>query len=570
MIKKNSSQQNFEHSAVILLASTIIVKIIGAVFKIPLKHLIGTLGFGYFSSAYDLFLPIYALSMAGLPVAVSRLVAENAASGRYKEARKTLRVAKAAFLTTGLTGFIIMLAAIYPYCRITTDNALDARYVGICVLAVAPTVLFCCIMSSYRGYYEGMRNMIPTAVSDVIEAAGKLILGFGFAYVVLKITDNVAYAAAGALAGIMVGTIASALYLHLRHKIVGDPITAEEYENSPDSRSARTILKGLVAIAIPVVLSSLASNITLLIDTTMVKWQLKNVMEHSYDYIQSIYAASIADYNATAKEALTASTMPTFLYGIRGEAYTLYNLIPTLTTTLGIGAIPILTTAWVKKDRALVKHNIETILRTTAIIAIPAGIGISAISPFVMELLYGDVASVEIGSVLLAILGIAAIFSGISVPITSMLQAIGKPMVPVINVAVGAVLKVIVNFLLVGRPQMNIKGAPVGTAVCYFYIFVSNIICLIKYSGIKPDFISTLVKPFISGVICGICAFGVSRLLSNYGLGTLIIVGVSIAVAAIVYIAAIFGLKTLTKEDIESFPKGEKLVRLFEKMHLLR
>ena len=573
-MSKKTKVQNFERGAVILLASTIIVKVIGAIFKIPLQRLIGDLGFGYFSSAYDLFLPIYALSMAGLPIAVSRLTAASVAEGRLKDARKTLKIAQRAFLVTGLSGFIIMLAAIVPYAVLTTDNTSDAINVGICVLMIAPTILFCSYMSAYRGYYEGMHNMYPTAVSDIIEALGKLILGFSFAYIVLKITGNVAYAAAGALGGIMVGTIAAAAFLVLRHKFVGDPIEIRALKDSPESRTGRAILKALVVIAIPVALSSLANNVTLFIDTFMVKWQLKNVMETSFSYVSNMYAASVADYNATAqelgREMLTASNMPTFLYGIRGEAYVLYNLIPTLTATLGIGSVPFLTTVWVEKNMTAVKKTIETIMRTTAVIAIPAGIGLCAIAPNVMGLLYEGVAPVQIGTPILRMLGIAAVFSGLSVPITNMLQAIGKPMLPVRNIAIGACLKIVVNFILVGRPELNIMGAPIGTTLCYVFIFVSNMYCLIKYTGVKLNFLSVLIKPLISALACGGAAFGVSLLISGLGQGNLITTAVSVIAAVIVYFAVLFGIKTLTKEDIEGFPKGKTIARILEKLHFIK
>lgn len=574
MSDKKVKVQNFERGAVILLASTIIVKVIGAIFKIPLQRLIGDLGFGYFSSAYDLFLPIYSLSMAGLPIAVSRLTAASVAQGRLNDARKTLQIAKKAFLVTGITGFIIMLIAIIPYALITTNTRSDAINVGVCVLMIAPTILFCCYMSAYRGYYEGMHNMYPTAISDIIEALGKLILGFSFAYIVLKITGNVAYAAAGALTGIMVGTIAAAAFLVLRHKIVGDSIKKEDLEKSPASQTGKAILKALLVIAIPVALSSLANNITLFIDAFMVKWQLKNVMESSFEYVCNMYSASVADYNATAtelgREVLTASNMPTFLYGIRGEAYVLYNLIPTLTATLGIGSVPFLTTVWVEKNMTAVKKTMETIVRTTAVIAIPAGIGLCAIAPNIMGLLYEGVAPVEIGTPILRLLGIAAVFSGLSVPMTNMLQAIGKPMLPVRNIAIGASLKIVVNFLLVGRPELNIMGAPIGTTLCYVYIFTSNMYCLVKHTGVKFNFLSVLIKPLISALCCGGTAFAVSQLCNHFKTGNLIATAVSVIAAVIVYFIILFAIKTLTKEDIEGFPKGKAIARVLEKLHFIK
>ena len=168
--------QSFEYGAVILIVATLLVKVIGALFKIPLSLIIGTLGFGYFSSAYDLFLPIYSLAMAGLPIAISRMVAENVAKKQFNDVKQTLRISRIAFFVTGFAGFVIMAAATYGFFMITGDTrSLPA------ILVIAPSILFCCVMSVYRGYYEGMRNMSPTAISNVIEALGKLILGLAFA-----------------------------------------------------------------------------------------------------------------------------------------------------------------------------------------------------------------------------------------------------------------------------------------------------------------------------------------------------------------------------------------------------
>ncbi len=559
-------QQGFLQGAAILVASTVIVKIIGAIFKIPLSNLIGDLGFGYFSSAYDLFLPIYSLSMAGLPVAVSRMVAENIAAKSYNDAKKTFSIAKRAFLVTGLLGFIIMLGAIFPFVRITGSDS-GSIY---SMLAIAPALLFCCIMSAYRGYYEGLRNMYPTAVSDVIEALGKLIIGYGFAFIALKLTSSVAWAAAGAMLGITLGTLLGAVYLYIYDKRRGDNITKEELALAPKPQSSKKTLKLLVAIAVPVVISSLATNLASMIDVTLVKWQLKNIVESHGEMLRGMYSASIADYNASAKEALTNTEIPTFLYGVRSKAYTLYNLMPTITAVLGVGAIPVLTTAWVQKDKPEIKRNIELILKTTAIIAMPVGFGMVALSSGIMSLLYNSTASYEIGGPMLSILGIAAIFAGFTAPLTSMLQAIGKQTVPVKNIAIGAAIKIVVNLIFVGIPQINIMGAPLGTACCYFYISSANLFCLVKYSGVRPKFNKSLIAPALSGVVCGASAFVCDLLLksviSSGGLRTII----SIAVAAVFYLFALVLFRCLEKSDILSLPKGEKLLKTLEKLKIIR
>ena len=569
MQENKRKQQSFQYGAMILLCSTILVKIIGAIFKIPLSNLIGDVGFGYFDSAYQLFTPIYTLAMAGLPIAISRVVAERMQQQRYRDVRKSLRVTQRIFLITGLTGFVIMLLLIYPFVHFT-----DATGKTIYSLfAIAPSLLFCCIMSAYRGYYEGLRNMYPTAASDVIESLGKLILGYGFAFIIMRITDDVALAAAGAMLGIMVGGAASATFLVLRYKIKGDGITKEELETAPKPDSSKTIAKTIIAIAIPVVLASLANSVSSLVDVSLVKWQLTNMMDKHADTIRNIYDASIKNYNfiqfKNGRELLTNAEIPTFLYGIRGKAFTLYNLVPTITSVLGVSALPVLTSCWAKGegDKTLVKRNMESTLKFTALIAMPVGFGFLFLGPQIMELMYNTKASVEIGGVMLRIYGVAAMFAGLAIPMISMLQAIGKEKVSLRNVAIGAALKVIVNFIFVGMPNINIKGAAIGTCVSYCFIFIANLLSLIKYTGVMPNIYKTIAKPVIAALCCGIMALASGFVFGGFGgIGTIL----QIAVAAIVYFVVLIVLNTFEEDDFASLPKGDKILNILKKLKVIR
>ena len=556
--------QTFEYGAIILIISTAISKIIGAIFKIPLNDVMGELGFGYFTSAYELFTPIYSLSMAGLPIAVSRMVAEATAEKRYRDVRAILTLTKKAFLVTGFVGFAIMLALSFPFVNLT-DKTGGSIY---SIIAIAPSLMFCCVMSTYRGYYEGLRNMFPTAFSDVIEASCKLLFGYTIAAVIMKYSGNVAFAAAGAIAGVTVGTVLGSLFLYLRFRIKGDGITKEELETSPEPKSQRALLRMLVPIAVPVILTSLATNVASLIDVTMVKWQLNRVMDTSAELIRDMYSNAISAYNATAKQTLTDAAMPTFLYGVRGTAFTIYNLVPTISSVLGVSALPVLASVWTKDrdNKTEIKKNIESIIKFTALIAIPAGVGMAVLSAPIMDLLYGTVPSVEIGAPMLAVFGIAAIFAGISAPMTSMLQAIGKQNIPVRNIAVGALVKIVVNFVLVGIPEINVHGAPIGTLCCFAYIFIANLLSLIKHSGVVPNFMSTLIKPLISAAACGAAAYLVSAVLGTGTINTVL----AISAACIVYFVALIALRTFSEQDVLAFPKGEKLLKLFKKLKFVR
>jgi len=559
--QKSKNGQSFIYGAAIMVISTAIVKILGAVFRIPLTYLIHEKGMGFYSTAYDLYLPIYALAMAGLPVAVSRITAEFVQKNRYNDVRKTLKIAQRAFLVTGLTGFFLMLLIIYPFILVTGN---DGALYGM--LAIAPSVLFCCIMSSYRGYYEGLRNMYPTAISTIIEAAGKLVLGYGFAYGVIAYygevnTKSASLAAAAALLGITLGTAFSAIYLIIRHKTTGDQITAEMLAQSDPADSGKSILKALIAISVPVVLGSLVTNIASLIDVTMVQWQLDNAVKSSPQVFRNLYGEILKD--------TTDAEIPNYLYGVyKGYAFTLYNLVPTITSVIGVSALPVLAMAWTKNENAEIKKNIETMVKVTGLVAIPCGIGLIALAEPILNLLY-NADSIAISTKILKILGATAIFAGIMSPLNNMLQAIGKQWVPVRNIAVGAAIKIVVNFILVGIPQVNIIGAPIGTLCCYIYIALGNMVCIVKYSKVKPKVFSVLAKPLIAAIICGVAAFFTNLALTG-NIPSKLSTVVAIMVAAIVYLVMLIVLKAITEEDVLAFPKGEKLANLLKKAKILR
>ncbi len=555
MQENKRKQQSFEYGAMILLCSTVLVKIIGAIFKIPLSRLWeDELGFGYFSSAYALFTPIYTLAMAGLPIAISRFVANGIQQGKYNDVRSALRVTKKLFTITGLTGFILMLILAYPFVKLTDESGATIYS----IVAIAPALFFCCIMSVYRGYYEGLRNMYPTAASDVIEALGKLILGLGFAYLVMRYTDNQALSAAGAMLGIVIGGAASATFLTLRYRLKGDGITAEELNNAPKAQHDKTISKTIVLIAIPVVLASLANTVSSFVDVFLVKWQLTGMMDGHFENIKNLYDGYV-------RSNIKPEELPTYLYGVREKAFTLYNLIPTITSVLGVSALPVLATAWSKSDKKLLKRNIESGLKLTSVISMPAGLGFVFLGPAIMELIYDTPASVAIGGDMLRIYGLTAMFAGLAIPMISMLQAIGKEKISLRNVAIGAALKVIVNFIFVGIPTINIKGAAIGTFVSYLFIFISNLLSLIEYTGVRPNLWKTILKPFIAALFCGISTV-ILNLSSMGKIGTVLEIGL----AAVVYLVALILLNTFEADDVISLPKGEKILGVFTKLKIIR
>ncbi|MDO4607754.1 MAG: polysaccharide biosynthesis protein [Clostridia bacterium] len=563
MQNNKRKQQSFEYGAIILLCSTILVKIIGAVFKIPLSNLLGEVGRGYFYRAYDIFNPIYTLAMAGLPIAVSKVVAEHFSAGRYKDVRQSLTVTKKIFTITGLIAFVLMLVIVYFL--VFLNGNIEQSY---SMFIIAPALLFCCVMSAYRGYFEGLRNMYPTAISNIIESLGKLILGLGFAFAIMNVTGgNEALGAAGAMLGIVIGGAASAVFLHCRYKLKGDGITKSEYDSSVQSQDTKTAIKAIIAIAVPVALASLANTVTSFIDVVMVNFQLDNLVDNNADFLRKMYEKSIADYNATRQlnGFLNDDKLSAFLYGVRGNAFTLYNLIPTITSVLGVSALPVVASAWKKNNFASLNKNIESTIKLASIISMPAGIGFIFLGKNIMSLLYSDVASYEIGGPMLQIYGFAAIFAGLAIPLINILQAIGKEKISLLNVAYGAVIKVIVNFIFVSIPQLNVKGAAIGTLASYIIIFFANFFSVIKFTKMKPNVFNIIFKPFFAGVCCGLTTLILNiNFLGKFG------TVIEIAVSAIVYFIILVLFNTFSPDDVLALPKGEKVLKAFIKFKIIR
>ena len=566
-LNKSNKKQSFLQGALILMIATGLVKIIGAWYKIPLGNIIGETGMGYYQTAYDLYLPIYSLAMAGLPVAVSRMVAESIGLKRYKDARRVLTISKKAFLFTGIIGFFLMLVVSYPFVVLTEQKlrALPA------IVSIAPSILFCCVMSSYRGYYEGLRNMKPTAISQVIEAFAKLVFGLIAALIVKYLGYSYEIQAAAAIISISLGSFVGAFYLIFYNKKTSDGITEIQLLESDDVTPNRLLLNKLIKIAIPVALGSLVVNIASLVDVTTVQSRLSSVVLENPQLLAEMYPNMMTSLLESNKGNLDAavSEIPTFLYGCyKGYAFSVYNLVPTITSVLGVSALPTITAMWSSNDNTGLKINSESAIRVASLISMPCGFGIMALSTPIMMLLYPGKPGAAISGPLLFVLGLCAIFAGVAMPLTNMLQAIGKQNIPLYNIFVGALLKIIVNFTLVGIPEINIKGAPIGTTVCYFYICIANLFFYIKFSKVKINFYKTLIKPIIAALLCGISANTVYYFISarfSFMISTVLAVGC----AVIVYVLAVLLLKILTKDDVLMLPKGEKILKVLEKIKMI-
>ncbi len=593
MVKKRNKSQSLFGGAMVLLVATIIVHIVGILYKIPLTAFIGTVGRGYFNTAYEIYTPIYAISMAGLPVAVSRMVSERMATGRYREVRVIFKVVKRLFIFTGIIGTIILLILAYPYTLyINKPQAMPS------ILAIAPSVFFCCLMSTYRGYYEGMRNMVPTAVSQVIETVGKLAFGLAFAKLVMvegekqfaetgKVFGTVVanhdealsaiypYTAAAAIGGVTIGTVCALLFVMIRHKAIGDGITKENLINSPRPIPSNDLVKMLISIAIPVVASSLILNITNLIDVSTIQNRLDYAISNNLVYIKDMYATPLAESRTLDKD------ISDYLYGAYGTALDFKNLLPTITMTLGVSSIPALSSAWAIKDKKKIYHTVDSVIRAALLISLPTGFCMAVLAKPLLTLMYVGTraeSSIEITAYVVAVYGFSAAIVSLSTPITNMLQAIGRADIPVKSLIAGSIVKIVSNYILVGNPKFNINGAPIGTILCYVIIVSSNLFFLIRETKIKLHFRSVFLKPLFCSALCGLAAwssYGLLNMAFDFGdpstrfNGSTLALVISAIIAVVVYFLSLFLINAISKNDILMLPKGEKIAKVLEKYNLI-
>jgi len=532
-----AKKQNYLHGATILAAGVVIMKILGAIYKIPLGNILGDEGYGYFFAAYNIYLVFLTLSTAGLPVALSRMISEANTHGRTMQVRRTFHVAYLTFLVLGLLCSLIM----YLFPNELAIVLVDKAQVAQSIWALSPAVLLVCLTSTYRGYCQGHENMTPTTVGQVLEVLSKVVVGLALSWYLIKSGKSLPIASAGAVFGVTIGGLAALIYMiYYKARYYSDrPVSSADI---PDSRGK--ILRDLLRIGIPITLGSSVLSLINLIDAKLVLNRLQ-------------YAAGFSD---------TASSV---LYGVYGKAQTLYNLPPAIITPLTISIVPAIAACIARRERAEAARMAENSLRISAVVALPMGVGLSVLAYPIMNVLYPD--SHAAGPELMSIMGIASFFVCMAIMMTAILQAHGNELFPVYSMIAGGVVKIIVNWFLVANPAVNISGAPIGTICCYGVMCAMNYLFLRKCLVKKPSLSRILLRPLLSSAVMGVGAWAVygmvSRVLSGGEVLDRLPMAVSMAAAigigAILYLMLIILTRAVTREDMLLIPKGESLSRIF-------
>ena len=582
----------FFGGAAILAMGILVVKVIGLFYKIPLVNIIGSEGSADFNNAYNIYSVLLTISTAGLPVAVSKMVSEANALGRQNQVHKVFRLSLAAFLTLGVVSFLIMYFGSEQLAGMMHDSLAAAG-----IRALAPAVICVGCLSAFRGYAQGHGNMTPTAVSQILEALCKLVIGLGLAYWLVRAGQPSHVAAAGAITGVTVGTILALAYMIFN--FVSTRMREEkDTQDAPDS--ARRILSTLMKIAIPITISSSMVGIVTVIDSALVQGQIQKVLISDPDswalYQQVVDFAPLeaardawqqAVSSGAAAEAvsqlygaveLAAENISRSLYGNYSGALTIYNLPLSLMAAITASVIAAVSAALARRDRRGAARITGSALRITALLAFPMGVGLFVLGTPIIRLIFPEL-DASVAGPLLSTLGIASIFVCLMLVCNSVLQAHGFINLPVVIMALGGVVKIVTNYNLVAVPTIGISGAPVGNVLCFGLCMVLDLVVIARVIHGRPDYLPLLAKPAAASGVMGLGAWAVYGLLSKLlsyeevtqagetiqtlgKTGNGIAVMGAILIAVIIYAVLVVALRAISREDLSLMPKGDKIAKI--------
>ena len=536
MAQTGKRQSNFLGGAAILAGTVALTKVIGAIYKIPLYNILGDEGTAHFGVIYTIYNLILTLSTAGIPVALSRLIAAARETGRRNQVRQYFRVGMGVFTLVGLVFMALMLLLAQQLANMMGDYEVAA---GVRVLA--PAVLFACIISVYRGYSQGHKDMVPTSVSQVLEVFGKLLFGLALAAFLAKRGRDSSDVAAGAIVGVTLGLGVAVPLLWFFKRFTDQHRVVRVSTDRPLAAglTAREILR----VSIPIMLGSSIMNIITLIDTKLVLARLQSGA--GFDY-----------------------TDAKVLYGVYTKALTLFNLPSAFITPVVISVVPFIAAHLAEKRTLQARETMESAMKVTNLFAMPAAAGMCVLAKPIFRVLYPN--SNEMGPQLLAVLSIATFFVCTYIITNGILQASGRERLALLGLPVGGLIKILTNWVLVGSPKVHIGGAPIGTLLCYLVITGLNVFFIRRSLRQPPRILRISLRPLLctlimagsTWIVYGLCEKMILPVLGGGKIALFVCLGLAILFGVVIYCAMAVILHAVTRADMKLLPKGERIADL--------
>lgn len=541
---KKENKASFLQNVLMLMFSQVVIKLLGLIYRVVIVDVegFGNVGNGYYSTGYQIYMVLLALSSMGIPNVVSKLVSERIAKKDYIAAHRVFRFALAIFSALGIAFALILFFG----AEFIANFILKADGVKYTLMALSPALLVVPPTAVIRGYFTGLGSLKATSTTLVIEQFFNCVLSIGFVYACVG-QDTAIMAAAGNLSTSCACIIAFGYLLFFFAKRKGEIIeecNAQTVET--EQKGKRDMVKTILAISIPISFSSLISVLGSAIDTVTVS-----------RCVQNAFAALEGSAQALEEKAME-------LYGILQKAETVTHLPLAISATFCTAIVPVISAAIAKKDEAEANRKISSSFFINSLFIFPCMAGFFVLAGPILKLLYP---SVPEGSLVLILLTISLPFSSMNYILNGVLYGIGKTFVPAIALSIGSVIKLTLNILLVNIPSINIYGAVFSTVLYNILIFAIELAVVKRHITLQIDVKRCFVKPVFSSIVMGIAVFFVYKLCS--ALGNTAATLVSVFVGVVVYAVLILVTKNLSPEDLETLPMGKKLSVILKRYKLI-
>lgn len=529
-------KQSFLKGAAVLAVAGIVSKILGAIYRIPLGQLITSEGMGYYQTAYQLYILLLSFSSSVIPIAISKLVSEKIGMGRRYEAHKIFRVSFILLVSLGAFFSVSLFIGAQPLAHYLKN---DSAYLSI--LSVAPALFTVSLSAAYRGYFQGMQNMTPSAVSQINEQFARVTVGFALVFILLP--QGYQAASAGAIFGTTIGGLASFLTLYYIYRKKRSEIKPDRSEAKGITvESTASIIKRIIVFSVPITIGGSIMPLMGLLDLGIVMNRLQ-----------------MAGF--TAK-------MANSLYGqLSGMAMSFINLPQVFTIALSASLVPTISESMARHDYLSVRKKSELGIRVALLIGLPAALGLFVLAQPIMTLIYPR--EPQSLSVIMSYLAPSVIFLTLVQTTTGILQGMGKERVPVTNILVGALVKVIISYTLTAIPSINIIGAAISTVAGYAVSAGLNLNAILRYQKSRLNMTKIVIRPAIATALMTATAYfsykAVFTAMGSNAIASLI----SMSLAAVVYAITLILIKGVTKEELEMAPGGKKLFAILRKKGML-
>ncbi len=533
----NKTQKSFVKGAAILAGMGFISKLIGAVYTIATTNIVGTHGMSYYTTAFPVYTFLLAISSAGLPVAISKMVSERVAHSDYKAAHEVFLKAIRAMVVIGLVTTIFMIALSKPIASI-----LGRPDASLTIMAIAPSLFFVAIISAYRGYFQGMQQMMPTAVSQVIEQIIKVVAGLLLAW--LWIGKGEIYGAAGAVVGITISEVIAFVYLLIlyqrRKSDFHTDIMSTQYTDL-----TQHIGRKLIYLATPIIVGACAMPLVQLADTAIITNTLNSMKSILLFGKEVILNSHIVD---SLFSLLTAYVNP------------IVNMPAVFSLALAVSLVPSISTSKARGDMAGISNKAGIGVKLSLLIGLPCAAGLYLLATPIIHLLFAKLSgdNLLIAGNLMEIMAFAVLFLTVLQTMTGILQGLGKTYLPVINLFIGIGVKILFSVFLIRIPGINVQGAAYGTVACYAIAALLDVICVIKYAKAKLSILQDFVKPVLATACMGLFVYLVMPHVASGEYSRLMTIGVILA-AVVVYLVFTFLVGAINQEDMEYLPGGKRL-----------